>query len=74
MKITKAQLLEELYVQSERLNKIRNIFTKSIGHIKIHNKILKTLLEGKKTRGRWEDKIREWSGYSLQNVPSLKGN
>ena len=47
--------------------------TKYFGHIKRHNNILKTILEGKvegkrargRQRYRWEDNIREWTGYSL---------
>ena len=59
----KKELLREI--------KIRQI--KYFGHIKRHDTLLKTLLEGKiegkRARGRqrykWESNITRWTGYSL---------
>ena len=72
-KKTNKEVLTTLNMKKELLIKIKLRQIKYFGHIKRHETLLKTLLEGKvkgkrasgRQRYRWENNITRWTGYSL---------
>ena len=72
-KKTNKEVLITLNMKKELLREIKIRQIKYFGHIKRHDTLLKTLLEGKiegkRARGRqrykWESNITRWTGYSL---------
>ena len=70
---TNKEVLKIMQSKPELLNKIKQRKVKYFGHIKRHDTLCKTILEGKvegtRARGRqrslWTDNIREWTSLSL---------
>lgn len=68
--------MKQLQVQRILLKGFQTRKTKYFGHVKRHTSLLKTIDKGKRARERrrcrWEDNIKQWTGYSLAEC-SIKG-
>lgn len=75
-KLTNNAVMEKLGVKRELLTEIKIRQMKYFGHIKRHNSLLKTVLEGKvegsRARGgqryKWEGNIKRWTDTNLSNL------